>query len=42
MFRVTFTSKGGDNDVRAALSKFLSEFSTEHVLIEELMGVVYG
>jgi len=42
MFRVTFVAKGGDVQVRTALSKFLSENSVEHVLIEELVGVVLG
>lgn len=42
MFRVTFVAKRGDNEVRAALSKFLSENSVEHALIEELVGIVYG
>lgn len=42
MFRVTFVSKGNDTDVEVALSKFLSEHSIEHVLVEKLVGAVYG
>jgi len=40
MFRVTFVAKGSDVKVQTELSKFLQENSTEHVLIEELVGIV--